>query len=127
MMGQVFYSIRTPAYREQNANLAQQTREVKTMTDTLPENIIHACDNYIIAKQTGRARLDVIRVQQIFRMHCDSKTGTKDTVGVMIKTDYGTTFRFDCTEKQFEYFVKKLIPSFAGFNPEGFSADFGNR
>ncbi len=94
------------------------------MTDTLPENIIHACDNYIIIKRPGRALADIIRIQQISKMHCFPKADPKDVVSVIIKADYGTNFRFDCTEKQFEYFVKKLIPSFAGFNPEGFKTHF---
>ncbi len=81
----------------------------------LPERIIHACPDYIIAKREGDSS-HIIRTQQISIMRYSPKKDAEGIISIYLRTDYEYTFRIDCTESQFNCFIKKFIP---GFNSDG--------
>ncbi len=81
----------------------------------LPERIIHACPDYIIAKREGDSS-HIIRTQQISIMRYSPKEKAEGIISIYLKTNYGYTFHIDCTESQFNCFIKKFIPKFDGLN-----------
>ncbi len=82
----------------------------------LPEDIIHACPDYIIVTQEGDTRSHIIRTQKITTMHYQPKKDAEGIINIFFKTDYGYMFDTDCTESQLDCFIKKVIPKFAGLN-----------
>ena len=81
----------------------------------LPERIIHACPDYIIVKREGRSS-HIIRTQQIAVMRYRLKENAEGIITIFLETDHGHNFRIDCTESQFNCFIKKFIPKFDGLN-----------
>ena len=89
----------------------------------LPEDIIHACPDYIIIKREGDTRSHIIRTQQIDTMYYQPKENAEDMITIFLKTDSGYIFNIDCTVRKFDYFIKEFIRKFAGLSPpSGFVA-----